>query len=393
MPKKSNAKRSDGRIAVQVYLGKGEDGKRKYKTVYGKTQKEADQKADELRSQLGKGIDISRERDTFIDWADLYLSSQKKKLSESEYNLKKNRIEYFYSYFGKVQIKLIKVYQVEEALNDLAEKNPTTNKPTAANTLKSYKQMCSQVFKFAIRNRVIEFNPAEYAEYTHDAPKSERRALTDVERNWITELSSSHRAKRAAMIAMFCGLRRGEMTALTWNDIDFENNTITVNKSYDFKSKKLKSPKTAAGMRVVPMPKVLSDFLLNEPRTSIYVCCSAKNKIMTDTAWKRLLDSLLIEIELEHGCGKKKHKNAPVPTVLTFEPFGWHDLRHTYATILFEAGVDELTAQYLLGHASPETTMKIYTHLSEAQKSRSIVKLDDFISKSTSCKSDASQTG
>ncbi len=387
MAKKKNAKRSDGRYSVQIYLGKDENGKRKYKTVYGATQKEADKKADELKAQFGKGIDIAREQDTFEDWAVLFLASQKKRLSETEYSTKKNRIEYFYGYFGKSQIKAVRVFEIENALNDLAEKNPATGNPSADKTLKGYKQVCSQVFKFAIKNRVIEFNPAEAAELPKNAPKTERRALDKTEREWITK--STHRAKRAAMIAMFCGLRRGEMTALTWNDIDFKENTITVNKSYDFKAGELKLPKTEAGIRTVPMPQVLADFLKSEKRTSIYVCCSKQNKMLTVDGWKRMLESFILDIECENGSSGRKKHCEPKEVVITFQPFGWHDLRHTYATILFEAGVDVLTAQYLLGHASPETTMKIYTHLSEAQKKKSIKKLDDFLS----CKSGASQTG
>ena len=393
MPKKSNKTRSDGRIAVQVYLGKDEQGKRKYKTVYGATQKEANRKADELKASLGKGVDISKERDTFKDWAQLYLDTQKSKLTASEHDLKTKRIEYFYKFFGKSKIKQIKVYEIEKALTDLAKKNPTTGRPSADATVKNYKQVCSQVFRFAIKNRVVEFNPAEFAELPKAVPKSERRALSETERNWIVDLPSEHRAKRPAMIAMFCGLRRGEMTALTWSDINFEKNEITVNKSFDFKASEVKAPKSAAGIRIVPMPQVLSDYLKKEPRTSIYVCCSAQNKMMTDVAWRRLIDSLLDDLELLHGTNEeKKNKHTPKATVHTLPPFGWHDLRHTYATILFESGVDPLTAQYLLGHSSPETTMNIYTHLSNAQKSRSIVKLNDFLSNSAKCKSDASQT-
>lgn len=389
MPKKS--KRADNRYAVQIYLGKDENGKRKYKTVYGNTQKEANEKADELRAQLGKGIDISRDRDTFEDWAKLFLSSQKKQLSESEHLSKTKRIEYFYSYFGKSQIKSVKVFEVEQALNDLAEENPSTGNPSAEKTIRGYKQVCSQVFRFAIKNRIIEFNPAEFAELPKEAPKSERRALNETERSWI--INSNHRAKRAAMIAMFCGLRRGEMTALTWNDIDFDRGIITVSKSFDFKSGKIKLPKTAAGIRTVQMPRILSDFLKSESKTSLYVCCNSKNKMLTVDGWKRMLESYLLELEISNGTSGRKKHCEPKKTVLTIQSFGWHDLRHTYATILFEAGVDVLTAQYLLGHASPETTMKIYTHLSDAQKARSIVKLDDFLNKNNTCKSNASQTG
>lgn len=387
MPKK--AKRADNRYAVQVYLGKSEDGKRKYKTVYGKTQKEANEKAEELKAQLGKGLDVTSKVKTFYDWTKLFLSSQKPILSASEYDTKENRIGYFLSFFGDSPIESIRPYQIEHALNKLADENPNTGKPAAKKTLSAYKQVCSQVFKFAIKNRVVEYNPADYAELPKNAPKSERRALEEYEREWI--ISSSHRAKRAAMIAMFCGLRRGEMTALTWNDIDFNNNTININKSYDFKSKSLKLPKTDAGIRTVPMPQILADFLKEEKRTSVYVICNAHNKMMSVDGWKRMLESLLVDLEIEHGISKKKNKFAPEPTVLTIKPFGWHDLRHTYATILFEAGVDVLTAQHLLGHASAQTTMEIYTHLSDAQKSRSIVKLNDFLSSKHTCKSDASQ--
>lgn len=387
MAKKSNKKRSDGRIAVQVYLGKDENGKRKYKTVYGKTQKEANQKADEIRSAIGKGLDVTKDNDSYAEWVELFLSSQKLQLTESEYELKKTRAHYFSEFFGDTPLKSITVYSVESALNYLAKYNPTTCKPSATKTIKAYKQICSQVFKFAIKNRAVDYNPCDYAETPSGSGKSERRALTSEERERLINIE--HRGKRAAMIAMFCGLRRGELTALTWNDIDFSDGNISVTKSYDFKSNQIKSTKTQAGVRIVPMPKILSDFLSKETRESVYVCCNTHGKIMSEEAWKKLNNSLLIDLEILYGTGSKKNKYAPIPSVLTIEKFGWHDLRHTYATILYEAGVDVLTAQYLLGHASPETTMKIYTHLSEEKKDKSIEKLNDFLE----CKSVASQTG
>jgi len=389
--KKTNTKRADGRIAVQVYLGKDELGKRKYKTVYGKTQKEANKKADEIRSAMNKGIDVLKEQDSYSEWASLFLTAQKEKLTPSEYELKTKRAMFFCDFFGDLPLKSISVYLVESALQSLAKRNPSTGKPSADKTIKGYKQACSQVFKFAIKNRAIGFNPCDDAELPEGAGKTERRALTALERERI--LNIEHRAKTAAMISIFCGLRRGEMTALTWNDIDFINGTISVSKSFDFKSNKLKPPKTDDGVRTVPMPDMLIDYLKSVERKSLYVCCNSKGGMMTVASWKRLIESLLVELEMLYGNGKKRNKFSPVPTVLTIEPFGWHDLRHTYATILYEAGVDVLTAQYLLGHASPETTMKIYTHLSEEKKVKSIVKLNEFLSTKNKCKSDASQTG
>ncbi len=380
MPKKQ--KRSDGRYAVQIYLGKDENGKRKYKTVYGKTQKEANENADVLRLQLGKGVDITESQSSFKKWAELFLESQKNKLTSSEYKTKESRISFFYDFFGSSPIIKVQPYHVEEALNKLAEKNPSTGRPSAKKTIIGYKQACSQVFQVAIKNRAAEFNPVEYADIKSDVQPKSRRALDEFERERI--LRSDHKAKTAAMIAMFAGLRRGELTALTWDDIDFKTNTIRVNKSYDFKSRTDKAPKTKAGIRLVPMPRLLSDYLSGIEHTTKYVCSLNGRKMTNQSDWESLLYGLLVDFEIKYGSSGRKRKNEKTPTVFTIPVFGWHDLRHTYATILYEADVDKLTAKELLGHADLSTTMKIYTHLSEQKKIHSIDKLDSFLSDSNS---------
>lgn len=81
MPKKRNTKRADGRIAVQVYLGRDENGKRKYKTVYGATQKEADEKALQVKLAMKKGIDVTSELDPFSKWAERWMSIKKTEVS------------------------------------------------------------------------------------------------------------------------------------------------------------------------------------------------------------------------------------------------------------------------------------------------------------------------
>ncbi len=78
-------KRADGRYSRQVYLGLGEDGRRQYKTVYGSSPKEADEKALELRLQLKKGIDLSARNDKFSDWSAAWLSEKKANVSAVYY--------------------------------------------------------------------------------------------------------------------------------------------------------------------------------------------------------------------------------------------------------------------------------------------------------------------
>ena len=102
MPKKKNATRSDGRISVQVYLGRDEDGKRKYKTVYGATQKEADAKAEQIKLSLRKGLDVSAERDTFGDWAERWFQIKSIEVAESQATVYKSRVNCLNDYIKNV---------------------------------------------------------------------------------------------------------------------------------------------------------------------------------------------------------------------------------------------------------------------------------------------------
>lgn len=187
---------------------------------------------------------------------------------------------------------------------------------------------------------------------------------------------------------LYAGLRKGEVTALQWSDIDFNNKTISVTKSYNFKTNKIKSPKTQAGIRTVHVPENLLEFLQSTPKKSIYVVTSASGNIMTDIAWRRLWNSYMTDLDIKYGKRTKKiSKFDPQKGAIIIKTFTPHQLRHTYCTILYNAGVDVLTAQYLMGHSDAKTTLAIYTHLQKKQKDKSINKLNEFLK----CKSDASQ--
>ena len=207
-----------------------------------------------------------------------------------------------------------------------------------------------------------------------------RRALTEEERERVMEFE--HRAQPSAMLMMMSGLRRGEATALQWNDIDFENNTISVTKSYNFKTKEFKSPKNGKA-RVVMVPQILIDYLKSLPRVSpLYVLTSARGGMMTEDSWRTMYESYMLDMNIHYGLGGavNKHDNsAKIPMVIkTFTP---HELRHTFCTTMFEAGVDAMTAKDQMGHADIQTTMSIYTHLSEQHKEKQANKLDAFYKK------------
>ena len=136
MPKKSNKKRDDGRIAVQVYLGIV-DGKRKYKTVYGQTQKEANEKAQEIKARLGKGLAFNS-GDTFAKWADYWLLLKETEVSKNQYNTILSRVSYWKENLGSAEIIKLRPIDLQPIVNELAKCNPRTGNPTAKKTLSSY---------------------------------------------------------------------------------------------------------------------------------------------------------------------------------------------------------------------------------------------------------------
>ena len=386
MPKKSNKRRTDGRIAVQIYVGTA-NGKNKYKTIYGKTQKEVDKKAAEFREMLGRGVDVLSD-DSFAFWTGKFLDSKRQEVSSSQYRFYAAKAEYLTDSLGTQEIRKIRPYQLQDIINALASCNPHTGKPSSKKTLNDVKAVARQIFVYALCNAVVDINPAEYIKIPTLAPQSKRRALSEEEQRYV--ICTPHRAQTAAMLMMLAGLRRGEVTALTWSDVDFNAKTITINKSYDFKNDTVKMPKTASGTRVVTMPNVLSDYLSKQPHKGLSVVVSAHGERMTETAWKRMWESYMCELDFRYGykINKEKSKFSPNKTkVSTFKPFTPHCLRHTYATILYDAGVDVLTAQKLLGHSDVKTTLGIYTHLSAQKEQHDIAKLNEFLK----CQSNVSQ--
>ena len=190
-------------------------------------------------------------------------------------------------------------------------------------------------------------------------------------------LTTEHRAKVAACIMLLAGLRRGELTALTWFDIDFKNKIINVNKSYDFKQCEIKETKTKAGMRKIPMNDYLYDLLVEAKKSSdsSYVIQKVYGGRMTETAWKRLFESYMKALRETD----QTNANTLFVSDGQFEEFTAHQLRHTYCSMLQWSGVDIKTAQELMGHSEYGVTANIYTHIDEQSKNNAAALQNKFI--------------
>ncbi len=385
-----NKKRTDGRVRSKVYIGQV-DGKPQYKYVYAQNNKELDKKVQEVKIKLGKGLDLTAERDSFKYWADKWLKLKQMEVSAgryASYSARLKNLESLYQY----KISELRMSDFQEIFLDLAtEPSERTGKPYSKSTLNDLKNTARQIMQLAIDNRVIDYNPVSAVSIPKSAAGTvKKRALTEEEQRWIREYP--HRAQTAAMIMMYAGLRRGELVALTWADIDLDEKTIRVDKSAEFDGNNTTvkpGGKTDAATRTIYIPQLLADYLRDVPGIHFgLVVQKSRGGIMTDSAWKRLWDSYLDDLNLVYGnwgdCletkGKRPSKYGPKKKPFIIPRITAHWLRHTFITLMYMAGVDILTAKEQAGHEDIETTMEIYTHLDEKFKKKNINKLDAYLS-------------
>ena len=380
-------RRPDGRYQSKVSLGSGQ-----YKYVYAKSVKELEAKLKQLYTQLGKGLDIAAQRDTFGNWSQRWLRLKQAEVSPHRYYVYQCRVHNL-SDLENMEVSKIRTMDLQEIILDLAGSY-------SKSVLREIKSTAKQILQLAMDNRVIDYNAAESVKIPNISAdsRSERRALTEEEQSWI--LNTPHRAQTAAMIMLYAGLRRGEVVPLLWSDIDLEAGTISVNKSMSRKGSNWEiktGAKTRAGVRTVYIPGVLIDYLKELPRSSFLVCPDTTGKMLSLSAFEKMWDSYLAELNFRYGdfscvmiTGKNgrlekfikpKSRFAPKKIPMVIPQISPHWLRHTFITNLYFAGIDILTAKELAGHADIHTTMEIYTHLDATHKQKQISTLDEYLRK------------
>ena len=374
-------KRADGRYCAQIYLGRDENGKRQYKSVYGKSPAELKEKETAVRLQLGRGLDVLSQRDSFDTWADDWLRLKNAaEITDKQNSNYERGVKFWKEALKGYEIGQIRADDIEHHLVSMQEDG------YAARTISFYRSTIHQIMQRAV-GRVIASNPVDLIQLTEPGQKAEqRRALTAEEQQWIWD--TPHRGQPVAVIMMLSGLRRGELAALTWNDVDLKERTITVNKTIEYppnEPPRLRHlTKSAAGMRTVDIPKKLADYMETMPRDNLLVIHSAKGRVMTESAWLSIWSSYMRVLNIKYGTRtpadlERMKKPGQHKFDMTIPHITLHWLRHTFCTLLYLSGVDVVQACAQMGHADVSTTLRIYTHLDAIHKRKSVDKLDAYL--------------
>ena len=240
---------------------------------------------------------------------------------------------------------------VQAFLADLARKG------YAKRTVQMHRDILNMIFNNAIIEYGLRFNPCSAVSLPRNLPSKKRELPAD------DAIAAVRKGVEApfGLFAYFClysGLRRGELLALRYEDINREKREICVNKAIEYvgNNPHIKSPKTAAGVRVVPLLDPLAAVLPKKEKGLIFGNEDdiPLTKEQYKKRWKKYCKAIGFDITA-------------------------HQLRHGFATILYEAGVPDKDAQELLGHSNITLTRDVYTHIRSLRKQETAKKLNDFV--------------
>lgn len=224
------------------------------------------------------------------------------------------------------------------------------------------------VFRSAEENHIIARSPVISTIKAGGAAPKERDPLTPEQCAELLRAARNHSDDLYAfvLLGLYTGMRRGEILGLCWDCVDFEEHRIFVRRQVALKANRgielTEHLKTSGSERILPMPFVLGEYLKQRKKSTKGAgVFNVQNRNSVEQIWH----------ELDHLCkynasGKLTSKKAPLD--FHCNP---HLLRHTYATRLFEGGLDIKEVQYLLGHSTPAMTLRIYTHYDRKSRQQS----------------------
>ena len=362
MIKKYLTKDGETRYMLQAYLGVDPfTGKQKRTTRRGfKTQKEAKKAERELLLSIEEnGFTDHSSKPTFKEVADLWLESYETTVKPTTYqNTRKYLNILIKDYFSDIRIESISVSMMQQIVLKLSKRYTAYS---------LYLSVVNRVFKFAMSLGIVQANPVDrIIRPKQQPPKSEKIALTKEELNQFLTLAKEH--ARPVLYAAwhtlaYTGLRKGELLGLEWSDIDLDNKVISVQHNLVMVNGKyrIQSPKTRKSIRKITIDDITASVLKSwklEQKKLFFKNGVKNSNIVFSGSSGEYLDKSHFRVSL-----KKFLKRYDLPAITV------HGLRHTHASLLFEAGVEPKTISDRLGHANIQTTLDMYTHLNDNQRS------------------------
>ena len=319
-------------------------------------------------------------KDLAEEWLNLIEVTKEQKPSSIE-RLKSCK-ERTYKAIGNTYVDKVNYRQIQQFIISLSKNgvNQRTGQGLSMKTQKHYLSFISDVLRYAIKCGLIENNPCKNISVVKTEQKEKDIYSLEELRAILGRISEKAPTdyKTYFMLMSYLGLRRAEVLGLEYKDFDFENLTLSVVRTSNYRNKSTgiytSTPKTKSSCRTLAVSSEILDLvkqLKAEQTEQSFKCGDLWNKT----------DRLFVT-----WCGKPMHPNTPYTW---FERFcerndlaskGLHIFRHTFATLLIISGVDIRTVSALLGHSNTTTTLNTYTHAVKMANVQAINVMVDLLS-------------
>ena len=365
--------RSDGTWEARIELPPDTGtGKRRRKSIYGKSQEEVAKKLRQTAVDVDNGVFAEPARLTLAEWLDIWLK---------EYNAHvkpRTLIEYTGTVnhtikpaLGAVKLQALTRPAVQAFINGLQRRD----KPLSANTIENVHGTLHRALEQAVDVEYIRTNPATGIKL----PRAEKPAVQALDDNSIAlflDAIKGHPMERLFVVDLFTDLRQGELLGLTWDCVDFERGTIRIRQQMQLinGAYKLVALKNDKPRMVTPAAFVLN--VLQEQRR-------------VQAAWRLQAGKLWCggDYVFTNELGEHMKRQTVymqykrVMASIGLPSMRFHDMRHSYATAALRSGDDIKTVQENLGHHTPAFTLEVYGHVTEQMRKESAQRMDAFISK------------
>ena len=366
--------RKDGRWEGRVVISYDEKGLPRTKNVLAKTKRECQEKLKQLRETVtGSKTEKVRPEMPFGEWLDFwyqnYVKPQIRPTTQANYEAK--IYQHIIPELGKIPLNQLAQKDLQQFYARMKTggrliRTEQFGKGLSDSMVRGLHAACRSALEKAVQEGLIRTNPAVGCKL----PPKRGREMQVLGREELQRFLIQAQAEgyfELFLLDLCTGLRRGELLALQWDDLDFKTGTLTVNKQvYEVKGRlQVSIPKTRASIRRLVLPpgvvEVLRQYRETVDSRWMFPSPVKEDMPMTPGAVRRRLQIILERA----GCKRIR----------------FHDLRHTFATLSLENGMDVKTLSAMLGHVSAATTLDIYTHITSDMQRAAAASIDRSIGK------------
>lgn len=367
-------KRGQNSWAVVLDLGRDASGKRRQKwhTVKG-TKKDADRELSRLLNELDNGSYVEPSRMRFREYLDQWLRDYAQpRVSPKTYERYGQLVRDIAQELGEHALSQLRPLHIQAFYaKQLTEGRKNGKGGLSPQTVLHYHRLLHKALAQAVKWQLLARNPAEAVEPPRP-PRTQMRALDERETAQLLSMLAAKRLYMPVLLAVTTGLRRGEVLALRWGDIDFDTNHAVVVRSLEQTKAGLryKSPKTERSRRTVVLPgftvEALRAHKVNQAKERLavgplyqdenLVCARRDGTPWAPDQFSTAFAAFVRRSGLEH--------------------FRFHDLRHSHATQLLKQGVHPKIVSERLGHSNIGITLDTYSHVLPGMQEDAIAGLD-----------------